>query len=55
VRSVFGGFGGFSGAPPDPAASSRVGSLRIDPIADLLDAYGRGELSVYGDVIARSK
>ncbi len=58
VRSVFGGFGGFggfSGVGPDGSAAPRVGSLQTDPIADLLGAYGRGELSVYGDVIARSK
>jgi hypothetical protein len=55
VRSVFGGFGGFSPAGPDNTGGGRLGTLQIDRIEELVAAFRRGEISSYQDVIARSK
>ena len=55
IRSVFGGFGGFGGAGADYPGLGRPGSLQLDPLEDLLAAFRRGEISNYGDLVARSK
>jgi hypothetical protein len=55
VRSVFGGFGGFGGAGADYPGTGRPGSLQLDPLEDLAAAFRRGEVSSYGDLLARSK
>ncbi len=52
IRSVFGGFGG---AGADYPGTGRPGSLQIDPLEDLAAAYRRGEISSYGDLLARAK
>ena len=52
---VFGGFGGFGGAGADYPGTGRPGSLQLDPLQDLAAAFRRGEISSYGDLLARSK
>jgi hypothetical protein len=51
VRSLSGGFGGRGFAPPGPGGMG--GRLVLDSIEDLLNAFRRGEISTYADVMAR--
>ena len=55
VRSVFEGSGGSGGAGADYPGTPRQGSLHFDPIEDLVAAFRRGEISGYGDLLARSR
>ena len=65
VRSVFSGFGrGFFGGgtwpgsgavPPGPWPGTRGGVLWPDPIESLLADVARGEVSTYGELLARMR
>jgi hypothetical protein len=52
VRSVFRGLGGFGMGYPGAGLEGRI---VLDPIEDLVSVFRRGEISSYGDVVARSK
>lgn len=67
VRSVFGRFGGgffrFGGFPPPGVAGAgpispsptRLGTLQLDPMKDLVSRFRRGEISSYADVATRTE